>query len=420
MRIMKKAALFLFVLFLSVCCNVLSVEAAPATQRFSAWVRAEDNQQVFVRINIPNNTKIDGIIVTRAMTSDGYYYFIDNILTEHEGYTIEDETYQYQKNRYEFYDTKNVRPFQRYYYKFQPYQIINNRRVYVGESYSYAYVRSQGPTLYYAEEYNVGGIGLKWTKDSYADGYTITCVKNINSKGEIVEVDLDNISNFRSVGSIANKFKHYAIFNNLMNGVTYSVRIYSYKLENGHRIYSHPSDVMSVTVHKFAHAGETYEEKVQRAFGSYENMEKNFATPELAEKQMTTIKIYVWDYANGKSGPKVTKTQYLTVNKNLAPTIQQIFKEIYYSEEKQVIHAIGGYSYRTGQHMYGLAIDVNPNENYMIDGGQILSGSYWKPDEDPYSIPLECEFVEIMEKYGFTRGFWGDRKDYMHFSYFGT
>ena len=70
--------------------------------------------------------------------------------------------------------------------------------------------------------------------------------------------------------------------------------------------------------------------------------------------------------------------------------------------------------------MYGLAIDINPNENYMIDGKTILSGSFWKPKKSKYSIPLNCETVRIMERYGFYRGFWGERKDYMHFSYFGT
>ena len=116
----------------------------------------------------------------------------------------------------------------------------------------------------------------------------------------------------------------------------------------------------------------------------------------------------------------MTRIKSLTVNKRLAPTIQQIFKEIYESKEKQVIHDIGCYSYRTGEHMYGLAIDVNPNENYMIDGKKVLAGRYWKPKKDPYSIPNNSEFVKIMNKYGFMRGAWGKRKDYMHFSYFGT
>ena len=98
-----------------------------------------------------------------------------------------------------------------------------------------------------------------------------------------------------------------------------------------------------------------------------------------------------------------------------------IIKRIEYNnKEKQVIHDIGCYSYRAGEHMYGLAIDVNANENYMIDGKKVLAGSYWKPKKDPYSIPNNSQFVKIMKRYGFYRGAWGKRKDYMHFSYFGT
>ena len=55
-----------------------------------------------------------------------------------------------------------------------------------------------------------------------------------------------------------------------------------------------------------------------------------------------------------------------------------------------------------------------------IDGKKVLAGSYWKPKKDPYSIPNNSQFVKIMKRYGFYRGAWGKRKDYMHFSYFGT
>ena len=101
-----------------------------------------------------------------------------------------------------------------------------------------------------------------------------------------------------------------------------------------------------------------------------------------------------------------------------------IFKEIYEGKEKFPIKSVGGYSWRgngsTSEHNQGTAIDINPNENYMIDDGRILAGSFWKPKKSKYSIPLNCETVRIMERYGFYRGFWGNRKDYMHFSYFGT
>jgi hypothetical protein len=51
----------------------------------------------------------------------------------------------------------------------------------------------------------------------------------------------------------------------------------------------------------------------------------------------------------------------------------------------------------------------------MINNGHILAGSFWKPNKNRYSIPLNCQLVKILQKYGFERGLWGSRKDYMHF-----
>lgn len=101
-----------------------------------------------------------------------------------------------------------------------------------------------------------------------------------------------------------------------------------------------------------------------------------------------------------------------------------MFKEIYKSKERFPIHEMGCYNWRgnssTSEHCLGLAFDINSNENYMIDGKKVLAGSFWKPKKNKYSIPLKCKLVKILEKYGFERGLWGSRRDYMHFSYFGT
>jgi hypothetical protein len=97
--------------------------------------------------------------------------------------------------------------------------------------------------------------------------------------------------------------------------------------------------------------------------------------------------------------------------------------EIYKGKEKFPIKSVGGYNWRgdtsTSEHCIGLAIDINPNENYMIRGNQIVSGSFWKPGKNPYSIKADGDVVKAMEKYGFHWGMWGDTRDYMHFSYFG-
>ena len=202
----------------------------------------------------------------------------------------------------------------------------------------------------------------------------------------------------------------------LTNGMPYYYKVVASKKVNGKTIKS-TSSIFEKSCDFLAYKGETTKQKAQRIFGK--DSYTGYTSSSEAKAHMTTFKIKVWDLKNGK---KYTRTFNLTMNKNIAPTVKQMFKEIYESEEKIPIHSIGGYSWRGGrsEHNEGLAIDINPNENYMIDNGKILCGSFWNPEKSPYSIPLKCEMVSIMEKYGFTRGFWNNRKDYMHFSYFGT
>ncbi len=144
---------------------------------------------------------------------------------------------------------------------------------------------------------------------------------------------------------------------------------------------------------------------------------------------MTEIEVDVWQIASG--GEKVAKKKTLTVNKHIADNVRNIFKEIFESEEKFPIKSCGGFQWRTAssgrlsQHSYGTCIDINPNENYYISkSGSVLSGSYWKPYEDPYSIPADSEIIKIFAKYGFLWGgnAWGENssKDYMHFTYLGN
>ena len=140
-----------------------------------------------------------------------------------------------------------------------------------------------------------------------------------------------------------------------------------------------------------------------------------------AAADMQEITVRTWDI--GSDGEKYTRQFTILVHKNLAPTVQQIFEEIYNGEEKFPIHYVGGFSHGgRSEHTIGCAIDINPEENYYYkpSTGETV-GSYWKPGEDPYSIPLDGEVAKIFAKYGFTQGaYWSSAVDYMHFSYFGT
>jgi hypothetical protein len=172
-----------------------------------------------------------------------------------------------------------------------------------------------------------------------------------------------------------------------------------------------------------AYAGESYQSRCNRIFGTGSTYHRYSGESEAASHQ-TTIRIPVWRVDS--SGKKYSSTVSLTVNSGIASTVQQIFKEIYESDERFPIKDIGGYNWRgdgsTSEHCLGLAIDINYNENYMCtNSGAALTGSFWKPGENIYSISANSDVVKIFAKYGFGwGGTWNSKKDYMHFSYFNT
>jgi len=149
----------------------------------------------------------------------------------------------------------------------------------------------------------------------------------------------------------------------------------------------------------------------------------NSATEALSH--MEDIDVPVWQLA---SGTKKTATITLTVHKDVAEDVKKIFADIYNGEEKFPIKNCYGYSYRgitsTSQHNSGLAIDINPDENYFIGrDGTIKAGKLWKPGENPYSILPDGDVVRAFKKYGWHWSpdrVWSSGADYMHFSLSGT
>ena len=182
------------------------------------------------------------------------------------------------------------------------------------------------------------------------------------------------------------------------------------------------NEIQSIAERGLAFSGESYESRCARIFGAGSTYHRYASESEAASHQ-TTITIPIWKLSGGK---KVSSTASLTVNSGIADTVKQIFQEIYESKEKFPIKDIGGYNWRgdnsSSEHCLGLAIDINWNENYMCSNdGTAQTGSYWRPGEDPYSIAADSDVVAIFNKYGFVwGGTWNSKKDYMHFSYFGT
>ena len=166
---------------------------------------------------------------------------------------------------------------------------------------------------------------------------------------------------------------------------------------------------------------ETNEEKMELVYG-LDGVQ--YQTAEEAEAHMIEIAVPVWRLQ--EDGSKTTGTAYLQVNQSLAPIYEAIFEEIYNGAEQFPIKNVGCYSWRTGEHSQGTAVDINWEENMeatINEDGSLTptTGTHWLPGEDPYSIPEGGDVYNAFTKYGFSWGgnAWSSKRDYMHFSYFG-
>ena len=155
------------------------------------------------------------------------------------------------------------------------------------------------------------------------------------------------------------------------------------------------------------------------------NNKEGFSLPETqeeAEHLMQEIEINVWKI--NSSGEKYASTALLTVHKDIADTVYDIFQEIFEGDEQFPIESVGGYAWRGGksEHNWGTAIDINPTQNYCIYTSGAIVGDHWLPYEDSYSITPYGDVMNAFENHGFTWGgdAWSGNVDYMHFSYFGT
>ncbi len=138
-------------------------------------------------------------------------------------------------------------------------------------------------------------------------------------------------------------------------------------------------------------------------------------------KYLSTIKIDITTKQGNKS------TQRLTVHKDLAQDVKNIFKEIQKGGFK--VYEAGAYSWREmnnggtsrSHHSYGVAIDINVNENYSHRGSTVYAGSFWDPKKSEYSIAKDGIVVKAFKARGWSwGGNWsGNYQDYMHFSFTG-
>jgi hypothetical protein len=154
------------------------------------------------------------------------------------------------------------------------------------------------------------------------------------------------------------------------------------------------------------------------------NCRTDFTSEAEARKYMTTIAVKTWAIQGDQ---KVSQNKNLTVQQCIAAKAKAAMDGVYNSPEKFPIKDLGGYVFRLmtasnklSNHSFGLAIDINYNENYFKSSTKQV-GAFWKPCPadgcSPYSIPTGGSVVKSFKSQGFGwGGDWKNSKDYMHFS----
>lgn len=142
--------------------------------------------------------------------------------------------------------------------------------------------------------------------------------------------------------------------------------------------------------------------------------------PTTAARHMVWVEIPIWRLKNGQKVPGKTRIQVFHL---LAPEVHAIFTEIFHGPERFPIKEIGGFQWRRGNlrslHNYGLAIDINPQENPQISqDGRVLVGESWQPGLNPYSITPNGDVVRAFTRRAWVWGANFRRPDYMHFGFY--
>lgn len=284
-----------------------------------------------------------------------------------------------------------------------------------------------------ATAYNTSSHNLTWSKVTGASGYQVY-YRDCSSAGNL----------YKKIKTLKGASAVRCIIPGRARGRAYAYMVRAYKKNSAGVSYGKLSNIAYGFIKKTTPSSgngstaagsssgiiknPTASQKYKKVFGNASLSMRYpggyYTSKSKAEANMKTISVKTWDFKSGRSGAKITRTWTIRVHKNLASTVQQIFKEIYNDSSKFPIHELGGYDWRGGhsEHNTGTAIDINWTENYMVNiaTGAITAGKYWRPGTDPYSIPKDGVVANIFKKYGFSQGDWGNSKDYMHFSYFGT
>ncbi len=154
---------------------------------------------------------------------------------------------------------------------------------------------------------------------------------------------------------------------------------------------------------------------------------KKFTSAEEANAKMSEVVVDVWKVND--EGKFYTSTLKFKIHSVLKDDVIAIFKEIYNAPVKAPLKDVNAYSWRNAMssgtysdHNYGVAIDLNYNENYCVYASGTVVGSFYDPKSSIYSFPSDGVVVQTFAKYGWL---WGGNAwvngtvDHMHFSYLG-
>lgn len=150
---------------------------------------------------------------------------------------------------------------------------------------------------------------------------------------------------------------------------------------------------------------------------------ERYATEEESSSHMVSVKIPVWKMK--ESGEKYSSTATVQVHEKLEHIVYTIFQETYDDPQQFPIKDVGGFNWRensSSEHNWGLAIDINYDENPQVIDDEVKVGIAYEPGVNPYSCPADGIVVQTVKKYGFFWGgdAWGEyNHDYMHFLYLG-
>lgn len=368
--------------------------------------------------NAANKVSKPGLVKTKSATVNSFnsVSLKWNRMTDAKGYEIYVSNQKHGKYAYVKRITNknitttniyNLKCGKKYFFEICAYKASGTKRLY-GQKTRFTVVTPQlsKPKMNSVIKLDETTIMLNWTRVYGAEGYVV--YRSDQESGRYKKIRVIN-------GNSAVNYK----IKYLKNGVKGYYKVRAFRIVNGKYAMSNYSNIKSYRRTTYGYADESYNDRSRRVFGTdYYN---DYNSSDEAYSHMTTITVDVWNI--DRNGNKYITQKRITVNSGIASTVQQIFKEILNGPEKFPIKDVGCYSWRgdssTSEHCEGLAIDINSNENYMIDGDTIMAGSLWSPGVNPYSIPENGDVVRAFAKYGFSQGLWGYRRDYMHFSYFG-